>query len=185
MNAYKAQGQPLCTISKFYKKPRRFVNYPHYTEDEMEAERPCPGSRSLTSPSCTFLVCKVGITLPTFRGGWRKVPAVLGTLPLASGCSLHPPHQPQPPTWRYRTLGTQNQLGNIFPSERRLVAGLGCLDLRVQKQPGQQVKKPGEAARGPDPSRMWVKKPIRPTRDTVTFMGNSGVLLSLEHSSPT
>lgn len=99
MNAYKAQGQPLCIISKFYKKPRRFVNDPHYTEDEMEAERPCPGSQSLTSPSCTFLVCKVGIILRTFRGGWRKGPSVLGTLPLASRYSLHPPHQPQPPTW--------------------------------------------------------------------------------------
>lgn len=135
MNAYKAQGQPLCITSKFYKKPRRLVNDPHYTEDEMEAERPCPGSQSLTSPSCTFLVCKVGIILPTFRGGWGKVPAVLGTLPLASGYSLHPPHQPQPPHLR-----TQNQLGDIFPSERRLVAGLGRLDLRVQKQPGTRQR---------------------------------------------
>lgn len=48
-----------------------------------------------------------------------------------------------------------------------------------------QAKKLGEAARGPDPSRMWVKKPIRTTKDTVTFMGSNGMLLSLEHSSPT
>lgn len=49
----------------------------------------------------------------------------------------------------------------------------------------QQAKKPEEAARGPDPSRMWVKKPIRTTKDTVTYMGSNGVPLSLEHSSPT
>ena len=45
---------------------------------------------------------------------------------------------------------------DFFPSERRLVVGLGCLVLGVHKQPEQQGKKLGEAAKGPDHIQTYI-----------------------------
>ena len=45
---------------------------------------------------------------------------------------------------------------DFFPSERRLVVGLGCLVLGVQKQPEQQGKKLEEAAKGPDHIQTYI-----------------------------
>lgn len=72
------QATTLHTVSKFHKKLGRPVHDPHSTEDEMDAERPCPQS-VINLCELQALPWKVRIKMSTFKVGLEEAPDVLST----------------------------------------------------------------------------------------------------------